>query len=61
MPATEGNANELTSAIESLRAIIKDDELERRQPSGPAAVYTTMVTIWMMVIGQVMIMVLANL
>lgn len=48
MRATEGNPQELTSAIESLRAIITEDELERQQPSGPAAVYTTLVTIWMM-------------
>jgi len=48
MPATESNTQELTSAVEALREIIQEDELERRQPSGPGAVYTTMVTIWMM-------------
>ena len=48
MPATEANTHELTSAIETLREMIRADELDRRQPSGPATVYTTMVTIWMM-------------
>ena len=48
MPATETNTHELTSAIETLREMIQAEELERRQPSGPATVYTTMVTIWMM-------------
>ena len=48
MPATKTNTHELTSAIETLREMIRADELDRRQPSGPAAVYTTMVTIWMM-------------
>jgi hypothetical protein len=48
MPATRTDTKELTSAIETLREIINEDELERRQPSGSAAVYTTMVTIWMM-------------
>jgi hypothetical protein len=48
MPVTKTDSKELTSAIETLREIIKEDELDRRQPSGPAAVYTTMVTIWMM-------------
>jgi hypothetical protein len=48
MPATRTDAKELTSAIETLREIINEDELERLQPSGAAAVYTTMVTIWMM-------------
>jgi hypothetical protein len=48
MPAAKANTKELTSAIETLREIMKGDELERLQPSGPAAVYTTMITIWMM-------------
>ena len=48
MPVTKTDSKDLTSAIETLREIIQEDELDRRQPSGPAAVYTTMVTIWMM-------------
>lgn len=48
MPATKTDTKELTSAIETLREIINEGELERRQRSGPATVYTTMVTIWMM-------------
>lgn len=48
MPAAKTNTRELTSAMETLREIMQGDELERLQPSGPAAVYTTMVTIWMM-------------
>lgn len=52
MPATETNTHELTSAIETLREMIRADELDRRQPSGPATVYTTMVTIWMMTLQR---------
>ena len=52
MPATEANTHELTSAIETLREMILTDELDHRQPSGPAAVYTTMVTIWMMTLQR---------
>jgi len=48
MPVTKTDSKELTSAIETLREILTEDELDRRQTSGPAAVYTTMVTIWMM-------------
>jgi hypothetical protein len=48
MPATKTDTHELTSAIETLQEMMQADELDRLQPSGPAAVYTTMVTIWMM-------------
>ncbi len=43
---------EFTSAVESLRELIPDEELDQLQPAGPATVYTTMVTIWMMVLQR---------
>lgn len=36
--------SELTAAIEMLRAIIPDEELELLAPTGPATVYTTSIT-----------------
>ena len=36
---------EFTSAVEMLRQLLPDEELNRLQPSGPATVYTTMVTL----------------
>jgi len=44
--------SELTSAIEMLRAIIPDEELERLAPTGPATVYTTCITIWMLILQR---------
>ena len=44
--------SEFTSAIEMLRAIIPDDELERLAPTGPATVYTTTITIWMLILQR---------
>ena len=43
---------ELSSAIEMLRAIIPDEELERLAPTGPATVYTTCITIWMLILQR---------
>ncbi len=43
---------ELTSAIEMLRAIIPDEELESLAPTGPATVYTTSITIWMLILQR---------
>jgi hypothetical protein len=43
---------EFTSAIEMLQQFLPKDELERLQPSGPATVYTTMVTLWMLVLQR---------
>ena len=43
---------EFTSAVESLRELIPDEKLDQLQPAGPATVYTTMVTIWMMVLQR---------
>jgi hypothetical protein len=48
MPTTKTDTKELTSAIETLHELINTDALDRLQPIGPGAVYTTMVTIWMM-------------
>lgn len=44
--------SELTAAIEMLRAIIPDEELELLAPTGPATVYTTSITIWMLILQR---------
>jgi len=46
------STEEFTSAVESLRELVPDEVLDRLQPSGPAAVYTTLVTLWMMVLQR---------
>ena len=43
---------EFASAVETLRELIPDEELDQLQPSGPATVYTTMVTLWMMILQR---------
>lgn len=43
---------ELTSALQMLQQLFPGKELDRRQPSGPAAVYTTMVTLWMLTLQR---------
>jgi hypothetical protein len=43
---------EFASAVDLLRQLVRDDELERLQPNGPATVYTTMVTLWMMILQR---------
>ena len=43
---------EFTSAVESLLRLIPDEELERLQPSSPVTVYTTLVTLWMMILQR---------
>lgn len=48
-PLTE---QEFQSAVELLRRLLPGDELNRLQPSGPATVYTTMVTVWMMILQR---------
>jgi hypothetical protein len=42
----------LASAIEIIRRIIPDDELERKAPTSPTAVYTTTITIWMLILQR---------
>lgn len=49
IPLTE---QEFKSAVEVLHQLLSDDELSQVQPSGPATVYTTMVTLWMMVLQR---------
>ena len=44
--------SELTAAIEMLRAIIPDEELELLAPTGPATVYTASITIWMLILQR---------
>lgn len=46
------STEEFTSAVETLRHLIPDDELDQFQPSGPATIYSTMVTIWMMILQR---------
>ena len=43
---------EFASAVEMLREMLPDEELDRVQPCGPATVYTTMVTLWMMTLQR---------
>jgi len=45
-------AEEFTSAVEMLRQLLPDEELDRIQPTGAAAVYTTIVTLWMMTLQR---------
>jgi hypothetical protein len=44
--------SELTSAIEMLRSSIPDEELELLAPTGPATVYTTTLTLWMLILQR---------
>ena len=46
------STEEFASAVEMLRQLLPDEELDRRQPCGPATVYTTMVTLWMMTLQR---------
>ncbi len=46
------STEEFSSAVEMLRQLLSDEQLDRRQPSGPATVYTTMVTLWMMTLQR---------
>jgi hypothetical protein len=46
------NHQEFASAVEVLRGLISTDELNRLQPRGPATVYTSLVTIWMMTLQR---------
>ena len=43
---------EFVSAIEMLNELLLSEELSAMQPSGPNAVYTTLVTLWMMVLQR---------
>ena len=43
---------EFSSAVETLRKLLHGEDLNALQPSGPATVYTTLVTIWMMVLQR---------
>ncbi len=46
------STEEFTSALETLVRLIPDEELDRLQPSHPVAVYTTLVTLWMMIMQR---------
>ena len=54
MPTEESRLNEeeFTSAVEMLHQLLPGDELNQLQPSGPATVYTTMVTVWMLILQR---------
>jgi hypothetical protein len=43
---------ELTSAVELLQQLLPDDEFDRLQPYGPATIYTTTVTLWMLILQR---------
>lgn len=40
------------SAVEMLRKLLPDEELNRLQPCRPAAIYTTLITLWMMTLQR---------
>lgn len=46
------NTDELTSAVETLRTLIPDEELNAGWARGPATIYTTSVTLWMMIMQR---------
>jgi len=46
------STEEFTSAVETLMRLIPDEELNRLQPSHPVTVYTTLVTLWMMIMQR---------
>jgi len=43
---------ELISAVELLRTLLPGNDLDQIQPMGPAAVYTALVTTWMMILQR---------
>ena len=43
---------EVRSAVRRLRDMIPGDELNELEPTGPAAVYTTLTTVWMMILQR---------
>lgn len=43
---------ELMSAMELLHQLIPAEKLEKMQPRGPATIYTTAVTVWMMILQR---------
>ena len=43
---------EVQSAVRRLRDVIPGEELNQMQPTGPAAVYTTLATVWMMILQR---------
>jgi hypothetical protein len=46
------STEEFTSAVETLLRLIPDDEPDWLQPSSPTTVYTTLVTLWMMIMQR---------
>ena len=57
LPQSEQKApvsrNELLSAIGALREAITDGRLDQIQPLGPAAIYTSSVTLWMLIMQRI--------
>ncbi len=54
MPTKESQLSEeeFVSAVEMLQQILPKDEPDWIQPAGPATVYTTMVTLWMLILQR---------
>jgi len=50
--ATALGEEEFRSAIEVLRELLPEEALDRRQPSSPNTVYTTLVTLWMLTLQR---------
>lgn len=51
-PATVENPTEVTYAIKSLRDFFDSRDLDAIQPSAPNAVYTTSITLWLMILQR---------
>jgi Transposase DDE domain len=49
---SEFDTSEMKSVIGKVLEVMPRDELNRMQPSGPATVYTTLATIWMMILQR---------
>jgi hypothetical protein len=45
----EAANKEFTQAWESFRSLLNPNEIDQMQPSGPAAIYTPLLTVWMLV------------
>jgi len=49
---SQRSEDEFTSAVEMLQRLLPGEELNQLQPSSPATVYTTMVTLWMLILQR---------
>lgn len=52
-PSSPVSRNELVSAVGGLREAIADGQIDQIQPFGPAAIYTSSVTLWMLIMQRI--------